>query len=226
MRRWLGIVAVCAVLAAALPASAPHAAGRAQAMQILADRVTALKRILGQTPRDRTPMNWASLQNHLGLALHALGRAEPGTGRLVEAVAAFQAALEERRRDRVPVDWAITTSNLAHSLTLIGEREHDRAQLADAVARFDAALAILGPHRAPADWARAIGGQGLARLDLAQDRSDLAQAERALAQIDQASATLGALGKSPLAQPYRARRGEAMALIAGLRKQPAAPATR
>jgi len=55
--------------------------------------------------RDRVPLDWAKIQNNLGVALWTLGARESGTARLEEAVAAYRAALEEGTRDRVPLDW-------------------------------------------------------------------------------------------------------------------------
>jgi hypothetical protein len=43
-------------------------------------------------PRDRVPLDWATTQNNLGLALWTLGERESGTARLEEAVAAFRAS--------------------------------------------------------------------------------------------------------------------------------------
>ena len=56
--------------------------------------------------RERVPLDWATTQNNLGIALWSLGERESGTARLEEAVAAYRAALEERTRERVPLDWA------------------------------------------------------------------------------------------------------------------------
>ena len=47
------------------------------------------------------PLDWATTQNNLGVALATLGERESGTARLEEAVAAFRAALEEWTRDRI-----------------------------------------------------------------------------------------------------------------------------
>lgn len=210
MRRFA--LVLCLLAAVMTPAGA---AGRDD--HALVDAVLALEATLAHTPRGRAPLNWASLENHLGLALHALGEREPGIARLLEAVAAFNAALEERRRDRVPLDWAATRSNLGHTLALIGEREDDAARLRDAVATFDAALEEFRPDRAPIGWAKATGGQGIALMVLAAGGGDLALAERALRQLEQAVAMLGKQGRSPLARPYRARLAEARALVARLR---------
>ena len=63
------------------------------------------------------PLDWATTQNNLGIALVRLGERESGTARLEEAVAAYRAALTERTRERVPLDWAMTQNNLGNALS-------------------------------------------------------------------------------------------------------------
>jgi hypothetical protein len=46
------------------------------------------------------PLDWATAQSNLGVALSMLGERESGTARLEEAVATYRAALEELTRDR------------------------------------------------------------------------------------------------------------------------------
>src|SRR3954447_16145271 len=46
------------------------------------------RQILALRPRERVPLDWATTQNNLGLALWTLGARESGTDRLEEAVAA------------------------------------------------------------------------------------------------------------------------------------------
>ena len=53
------------------------------------------KRLIGLNPRERVPLDWATTQTDLGLALWKLGERESGTAKLEEAVAAFREALKE-----------------------------------------------------------------------------------------------------------------------------------
>jgi tetratricopeptide (TPR) repeat protein len=70
----------------------------------LAESIELYRRVLGEYPRARDPLDWAMTQNNLGLALEKLGERESGTGKLEEAVAAYRAALVERTRERRPLD--------------------------------------------------------------------------------------------------------------------------
>ena len=68
------------------------------------------------------PLDWATTQNNLGIALWTLGERENGTERLLEAVDAYRDALEERTRERVPLHWATTQNNLGTAQALLNER--------------------------------------------------------------------------------------------------------
>ena len=75
--------------------------------------------------REHTPIDWASAQNNLGIALLRLGTHDCGTARLDQAVDAFQRALEVQTRDRLPMKWAATTGNLADALAARAGRRGD-----------------------------------------------------------------------------------------------------
>lgn len=82
--------------------------------------IEKLRALLALCPRGRLPLDWASTQNNLGIALTTLGERDGDTDRLKEAVVAYRAALEERTRERVPLDWAKTQSNLGGALHTLG----------------------------------------------------------------------------------------------------------
>ncbi len=92
--------------------------------------------------RDRLPLQGATTQNNLGIALVALGEREEGTARLEEAVTAYRAALEMRTRDNLPLQWAMTQNNLGSALRALGEREEGTARLEEAVATCRGALEV------------------------------------------------------------------------------------
>ena len=59
----------------------------------LEEAVAAYRLALEEFTRERTPLEWATTQMNLGLALWALGEREAGTARLEKAVVAFDACL-------------------------------------------------------------------------------------------------------------------------------------
>src|SRR5436190_1606625 len=107
----------------------------AKADALLADVETEQRRAL-----DRVPLDWARIQDRLGIALTVFGRRQSGTAKLEEAIATFREALKERTRERVPLDWAMTQTNLGAALFRLGERESGTAKLEGAVAVYREAL--------------------------------------------------------------------------------------
>jgi tetratricopeptide (TPR) repeat protein len=89
----------------------------------LAEAIVLYRKVLEASTRERVPIQWATTQNNLGVALTNLGGREGGTETLQQAVDAFREALEERTRERVPLDWAMTQNNLGTALGTLGERE-------------------------------------------------------------------------------------------------------
>jgi tetratricopeptide (TPR) repeat protein len=132
-------------------------------------------------PRERVPLEWASTQNKLGIALWTLGWRESGTARLEEAVAVFRAALEEVTRERVPLLWAWTQSNLGIALRELGERESGTARLEAAVAAYRTALKEWTRERVPFQWAATQMNLGLALAGLGARESGSARLEEAVA---------------------------------------------
>jgi hypothetical protein len=57
----------------------------------LEEAVTAYHAALEELTRDRVPLDWATTQNNLAVALYRLGEQESGTARLEEAVTAYWA---------------------------------------------------------------------------------------------------------------------------------------
>ena len=84
--------------------------------------IAACRAALKERPRERVPLDWATIQNNLGVALFRLGERESGTELLEEAVVAYRAALEERTRERAPLEWAGTQNNLGIALQTLGAR--------------------------------------------------------------------------------------------------------
>jgi tetratricopeptide (TPR) repeat protein len=95
------------------------------------------------------PLDWATTQNNLGLALRTLGERESSTARLLEAVKACHDALKERTRERVPLEWAMTQNNLGTALFRLGECESGTERLEQAVSAYRNALKEWTHERVP-----------------------------------------------------------------------------
>jgi tetratricopeptide (TPR) repeat protein len=147
----------------------------------LVSAIAREKRLLELKPRERVPLDWATAQVNLGVALASLGERESGTGKLEEAVAAYREALKERTRERVPIDWARTQANLGTALETLGERESGTGKLEEAVAAYREALKELTRERVPLDWAKAQIGLGKALFRLGERESGTGKLEEAVA---------------------------------------------
>lgn len=120
----------------------------------------AFRKSLLEYNREDFPLEWAAIQNNLGVALAIRGGRENGTEFLQAAVQAFQSALEERTREREPLDWAATQNNLCNALSALGERERGTEHLQEAVRAYCVVLSAQSREHAPLDWARTENNLG------------------------------------------------------------------
>jgi tetratricopeptide (TPR) repeat protein len=147
----------------------------------LLQAIAAFRATLGEYTRERVPLQWATIQIYLGIALCTLGERESGTARLEDAVTAYRAALGEISRQRAPLQWASTQSNLGDTLTALGERESGAARLEEAVAALRAALEEITRRRAPLQWAMTQNNLGNALSWLGEREGSTARLEEAVA---------------------------------------------
>src|SRR3984893_14908864 len=147
----------------------------------LQQAIPLYRRALELLPRERVPLDWATIQNNLGSALATLGERESGTARLEDAVAAYRAALEERTRERVPLDWAMTQTNLGTALRALGQRETGTARLEEAVSAFRSALQEYTRERVPLAWALIQCNVGIALRTVGERESGTARLDEAVA---------------------------------------------
>ncbi len=147
----------------------------------LEEAITTYGEALKEMTRDRVPLEWAAIQNNLGIALSTMGEREGGTARLEMAVAAYRAALEERTRERMPLDWAAIQNNLGNVLRTLGERGGGTARLEEAIAAVRAALSEYTRERVPLRWAMTQDNLGNALSTLGERESGTAHLQEAVA---------------------------------------------
>ena len=148
----------------------------------LEEAVAAYREALKEWTRERVPLQWATTQNNLGLALTTLGERESGTARLDEAVAAYREALKEWTRERVPLAVGHDPEQPGHrAYERWGERESGTARLDEAVAAYRAALEERTRERVPLDWAMTQNNLGNALARLGERESGTARLEEAVA---------------------------------------------
>jgi tetratricopeptide (TPR) repeat protein len=147
----------------------------------LLSAIERYKRLVDLTPRERVPLDWARIQDLLGIALTVFGRRQSGTAKLEEAIATFREVLKKRTRERVPLDWAMTQTNLGAALFRLGERESGTAKLEGAVAFYREALRERTRERVPLEWATTQHNLGNALFRLGERESGTAKLEEAIA---------------------------------------------
>ena len=132
--------------------------------------------------RERGPIQWASVNINLGVALQALGKLE-------EAVAAHR-ELEVFTREGAPLYWATVQHNLGVLLLMIGQGESGTAKFEQAVVAFREALKERTVERVPLDRAASLCGEGMALVMMAERRGAISMAESGLGQINAAFETM------------------------------------
>src|SRR5262249_24169775 len=172
---------------------------------------------LKESPRERVPLQWATIQVNLGSALRTLGERESGTAKLEEAVAAYREALKERSRERDPLQWADTQNSLGLALTELGERGSGTAKLEEAIAAFREALKERSRERVPIEWAFSVGNEGIVLMLVAERREDASTDEIAASQITAAIETMRDSANASDAEYYERQLAKANALVARLR---------
>lgn len=138
----------------------------------LLSAIERYKRLVDLAPRERVPLDWARIQDRMGIALTVFGRRQSGMAKLEEAIATFREALKERTRERVPLDWAMTQTNLGVALFRLGERESGSVKLEEAVAVYQQALRERTRERVPLDWATTQHNLGNVLFRLGSGRAE------------------------------------------------------
>jgi tetratricopeptide (TPR) repeat protein len=146
----------------------------------LEDILAFCRAALHEYPRERAPLEWATLQNNLANSLVALGERTSETAPLEEAVALYKEALKEQTLERAPLDWATVKNNLGLALATLGERQSAVTKLAEA--------AVI--KREAREWAMRTGDRGVLLMRRAERLHDKDMARTALRQIDIALTTI------------------------------------
>lgn len=99
------------------------------------------------------PLDWATLQFRLALALQRLDREDGDPDLLKRAITAYQAAMKVFTRAEAPLRWAELLNGLALAAQLLGEDLKSRELLEKAVQACRSALEVRTRATMPAAWA-------------------------------------------------------------------------
>jgi tetratricopeptide (TPR) repeat protein len=89
----------------------------------LEEAIEAFHKALKECTREKNPLDWASIQNNLGIALLRLGERESGTARLKRAVTAYSGALEVFKKAKASYYIEICEQGLQKVLEEIQRRK-------------------------------------------------------------------------------------------------------
>jgi tetratricopeptide (TPR) repeat protein len=106
--------------------------------------------------RQRSPLQWAQTQNHLGNVLAAQGQQHRDETLYAKAIAAFESALEVLDQEETPADWAATQYNLATAAQAVGRQESNSKYLKQATDAYTNALLVWTQDQTPDEWAHAM----------------------------------------------------------------------
>jgi tetratricopeptide (TPR) repeat protein len=114
--------------------------------------------------REKTPLDWATLQNSLGTALITLGERDSSSDYIGQAVIALELALEERTAEGTPREWADSMNSLGIALAWNGSSGKSPESLEASIATHRSALRIRSRVNAPEDWGQTQHNLGSALL--------------------------------------------------------------
>lgn len=151
-----------------------------QGAERLAHAITAHNAALSVFTRERWPLEWANVQNSLGVAQEIVGKLQDDTILLGKAVNAYKSALGVFTREKSPLEWALTQNNIARVLQIIGTQEGDAVLLEEAVVAYNATLEVRTRNRSPRDWAAIQVNLGNTLQILGEMQDDLLRVEEAI----------------------------------------------
>jgi len=121
----------------------------------------------------QAPVQWAMVQNGLGLSLQMIGLQTNDIERLEQSADAFRASLEIMKENDNPIQFALVQNNLGLTLQTIGDQKANAQNLEGALAAFDQALKGIDREQMPLIWANVHNNRGRALLSLARRKNDI-----------------------------------------------------
>lgn len=112
--------------------------------------------------REQSPLDWGTLQRHLGVVRQVLGEKANDIDILRNALSAYGAALEVFGPDAFPWEWAALQSRLGSVLYRLDTLNTDSDYLRNAVDAYQSALKVFTRSEAPLRWSEVKNGLGQA----------------------------------------------------------------
>jgi len=113
----------------------------------------AYQSALENISKDDHPIEWATAQRNLGVALQALAEPSDNADTLSAAADAYRAALGPLTKALFPREWAIIQNRLGLMLYKLNRKTGDTELVKHALSAFQAALQVFPRATAPLRWA-------------------------------------------------------------------------
>ena len=120
---------------------------------ILESARTAFESKLNELSRERSPQEWAAVQNSLGNVLAALAQQRMDVALYESAITAFNCALEEFTQETFPSEWATAQYNLGTAMQALGRQQGDSKLLKLSGDAYIDALLVWTREQVPDEWA-------------------------------------------------------------------------
>jgi tetratricopeptide (TPR) repeat protein len=144
----------------------------------------------GEALRFRKPdgasLDYAEIQNNLGLAYRRLSEHEAPVENLRRAIEAFEEALRFRTPGVAPLDYARTQHNLGGAYWRLSEHEAPVGNLRRAIEAFEEALRFRTPDVVPLAYARTQHNLGLVYWHLSEHEDPVGNLRRAIEAFEEA----------------------------------------
>jgi len=120
---------------------------------ILESAKTVFESTLTELLREKSPLEWASIQNSLGNILGALGQQQMDVALYESSIKAFQYALEEFTQEGTPSEWAVSQYNFGNAFQALGRLQADSKLLQKSIDAYTDALLVCKRSETPDEWA-------------------------------------------------------------------------
>ncbi len=135
---------------------------------------------------DRFPMQYASIQNNLGITYGTLAEVENQAENCKKSIAAFEEALKVYTPDRFPMQYAMTQNNLGAAYRTLAEVENKAENCKKSIVTFEDALKIRTFDRFPMQYASIQNNLGNAFQTLAEVENKAENCKKSITAFEEA----------------------------------------
>ncbi|MBO8131938.1 MAG: tetratricopeptide repeat protein [Candidatus Marinimicrobia bacterium] len=148
--------------------------------------IKAYKEALKVITFERFPVQYAMIQNNLGIAYGTLAEVEDTVENCEKAIKAYNEALKVYTHNFFPMDYAMTQNNLGTAYRKLAEVKDTVENCEKAIKAFNEALKVYTPDRFPIDYAKTQNNLGTTYGTLAEVEDTVENCEKAIKAYNEA----------------------------------------